>query len=56
VGVTLTPEGKASSLGELTFPVDSPAGVVRPSRCVVTKVPLAISTASELAFGGRWLF
>ena len=30
-------QGKASSLGELTFPVDSPAGVVRPSLCQIAK-------------------
>ena len=46
------PLGKASSTGELTFPVDSPAGVVRPSLCVVAKAPFTISSASEIAVSG----
>ena len=48
--------GKASSLWELTFPVDSLPGGVRASDCVETEASLSISTASNLPGFGAVAF
>ncbi len=48
--------GKASSFGEMTFPVDSRLGVVRPSRCEATKVPIDFKALRRRQSPGAFAF